>query len=59
VSQTADRPTPLDALAAGVAAIVHGPDLDEAIGSLLGAVVAAVGATSATVSVQDPDRPDP
>jgi len=59
VSQTADRPTPLDALAAGVAAIVHGPDLDEAIGSLLGAVVAAVGATSATVSLQDPDRPDP
>ena len=59
MSQTADRPAPLEALAAGVAAVVHGPDLDEAIGSLLGAVVAAVGATSATVSLQDPDRPDP
>ena len=59
MSQTADRPAPLDALAAGVAAVVHGPDLDEAIGSLLGAAVAAVGATSAVVSLQDPDRPDP
>jgi diguanylate cyclase (GGDEF)-like protein len=59
VSQTADRPAPLDALAAGVAAVVHGPDLDEAIGSLLGAAVAAIGATSAVVSLQDPDRPDP
>jgi diguanylate cyclase (GGDEF)-like protein len=59
VSPSADRPSPLDALAAGVAAVVHGPDLDEAIGSLLGGVVAAVGATSATVSLQDPDRPDP
>jgi diguanylate cyclase (GGDEF)-like protein len=59
VSPSADRPSPLDALAAGVTAVVHGPDLDEAIGSLLGGVVAAVGATSATVSLQDPDRPDP
>jgi diguanylate cyclase (GGDEF)-like protein len=59
VSTTADRPDPLDALAAGVAAIVRGSDLDEGIGALLGAVVAAVGATSATVSLQDPDRPDP
>ena len=59
MSQTADRPAPLEALAAGVAAVVHGPDLDEAIGSLLGAVVASIGATSATVSLQDPDRPDP
>jgi diguanylate cyclase (GGDEF)-like protein len=59
VSPSAHRPSPLDALAAGVAAVVHGPDLDEAIGSLLGGVVAAVGATSATVSLQDPDRPDP
>jgi diguanylate cyclase (GGDEF)-like protein len=59
VSSSTDRPGPLDALAAGVAAVVQGPDLDEAIGSLLGAIVAAVGATSATVSLQDPDRPDP
>jgi diguanylate cyclase (GGDEF)-like protein len=59
VSPSTDRPDPIDALAAGVAAVVHGPDLDEGIGSLLGAIVAAVGATSATVSLQDPDRPDP
>jgi len=59
VSLPADRPTPVDALAAGVAAIVRGPDLDASIGALLGAAVAAVGATSATVSLQDPDRPDP
>jgi len=59
VSQSADRPTPVEALAAGLAAIVHGPDLDAGIGALLGAAVAAAGATSATVSLQDPDRPDP
>jgi diguanylate cyclase (GGDEF)-like protein len=59
VSTTADRPDPLEALAAGVAAIVRGPDLDQGLGTLLGGVVAAVGATSATVSLQDPDRPDP
>jgi diguanylate cyclase (GGDEF)-like protein len=59
VSPSTDRPDPIDALAAGVAAIVRGSDLDEGIGSLLGAVVAAVGATSAKVSLQDPDRPDP
>ena len=59
MSPSTDRPDPIDALAAGVAAVVHGPDLDEGIGALLGAVVAAVGATSATVSLQDPDRPDP
>jgi diguanylate cyclase (GGDEF)-like protein len=59
VSPSADGPAPLDALAAGVAAVAQGPDLDEAIGSLVGAVVAAVGATSATVSLQDPDRPGP
>jgi diguanylate cyclase (GGDEF)-like protein len=59
VSLPDDRPTPVDALAAGVAAIAHGSDLDAGVGALLGAVVAAVGATSATVSLQDPDRPDP
>jgi diguanylate cyclase (GGDEF)-like protein len=53
------RPEPLEALAAGVAAAVHGADLDDGIGSLLGAAIAAVGATSAMVSLQDPDRPDP
>ncbi len=54
-----DRPAPLDALAAGVAAAVHGTDLDDGIGMLVGAAIAALGATSAMVSLQDPDRPDP
>ena len=54
-----DRPTPLNALAAGVAAAVHGADLDDGIGALVGAAIAALGATSAMVSLQDPDRPDP
>jgi diguanylate cyclase (GGDEF)-like protein len=54
-----DRPAPLEALAAGVAAVVHGADLDDGIGSLVGAAIAALGATSAMVSLQDPDRPDP
>ena len=54
-----DRPDPLEAVAAGVAAVVHGADLDEGLGSLLAAAVAAIGATSAMVSLQDPDRPDP
>jgi diguanylate cyclase (GGDEF)-like protein len=53
------RPEPLDAIAAGVAAVVHGADLDEGLGSLLAAAVAASGATSAMVSLQDPDRPEP
>ena len=54
-----DRPDPLEAVAAGVAAVVHGADLDEGLGSLLAAAVAATGASSAMVSLQDPDRPDP
>lgn len=54
-----DRPDPLDALAAGIATAVRGADLDEGIGALVGAAVAAVGARSAMVSLQDPDRPDP
>jgi diguanylate cyclase (GGDEF)-like protein len=53
------RPSPLEVLAAGVAATVHGSDLDEGLGSLLAAAVAALGATSAMVSLQDPDRPAP
>jgi diguanylate cyclase (GGDEF)-like protein len=54
-----DRPAPLDALAAGVSAAVRGADLDDGIGTLVGAAIAALGATSAMVSLQDPDRPDP
>ena len=59
MSDQPDRPTPLDALAAGIAAAVRGADLDEGIGTLVGAAIAALGATSAMVSLQDPDRPDP
>jgi len=59
VSEPTDRPTSVEALAAGVAAIVHGTDLDGGIGALLGAAIAAVGALSGIVSLQDPDRPDP
>ncbi|HEY8439301.1 MAG TPA: GGDEF domain-containing protein [Candidatus Limnocylindrales bacterium] len=59
MSEPLDRPAALDALAAGVAAVVGGTDLDEALGSLLAAAVAATGARSAMVSLQDPDRPDP
>lgn len=54
-----DRPQPLEALAAGVAAVAHGADLDEGIGALVGAAIASLAATSAMVSLQDPDRPDP
>ncbi|HET7030077.1 MAG TPA: GGDEF domain-containing protein [Candidatus Limnocylindrales bacterium] len=54
-----DRPAPIEALAAGVAAAVRGADLDDGIGTLVGAAIAALGAQSAMVSLQDPDRPDP
>jgi diguanylate cyclase (GGDEF)-like protein len=59
VSDSTDRPAPLEALSAGVAAAVHGADLDDGIGALVGAAIAALGATSAMVSLQDPDRPEP
>jgi len=59
VPDAADRPEPIEALAAGVAAAIRGGDLDDGIGTLVGAAVAAVGARSAMVSLQDPDRPDP
>ena len=54
-----ERPAQIDALAAGVAAAVRGADLDDGVGALIGAAVAALGATSAMVSLQDPDRPAP
>ena len=57
--EPADRPAPLEALAAGVAAALQATDLDEGLGSLLASAVAALGATSAMVSLQDPDRPSP
>ena len=54
-----EGPRTLESLAAGVAAAVHGADLDEGLGSLLASAVAALGAQSAMVSLQDPDRPNP
>jgi len=59
VPASVDRPAPLEALAAGVSATIRAADLDEGLGSLLAAAVATLGATSALVSLQDPDRPDP
>jgi diguanylate cyclase (GGDEF)-like protein len=53
------RPDPLTALVAGSAALARGADLDDTLGSLVGAAVAAVGAASAAISLQDPDRPVP
>jgi diguanylate cyclase (GGDEF)-like protein len=53
------RPDPLSALVAGSAALARGADLDDTLGSLVGAAVAATGAASAAISLQDPDRPTP
>jgi diguanylate cyclase (GGDEF)-like protein len=47
------------ALAAGIDPIVRGADLDSGLGSLISAAVAAVGAASGAVSLQDMDRPEP
>ncbi|HET9613689.1 MAG TPA: GAF domain-containing protein, partial [Candidatus Limnocylindrales bacterium] len=59
MTELVERPTPFDALAAGVAAIVRGPDLDAGLGILLAGAVASTGALSAMISLQDPDRPEP
>jgi len=53
------RPDPLTALVAGSAALARGADLDDTLESLVGAAVAATGAASAAISLQDPDRPAP
>ena len=53
------RPDPLSALVAGAAAIARGEDLDGTLETILGAAVAASGAASAAISLQDPDRPEP
>ncbi len=52
-------PTPLTTFVSGAAALARGMDLDETVGSLVGNAAAAVGATSAAISLQDPDRPAP
>jgi diguanylate cyclase (GGDEF)-like protein len=53
------RPGTFDALATGAAAIARGTDVDMALGTLMGAAVAALGGASGAVSFQDPDRPQP
>jgi diguanylate cyclase (GGDEF)-like protein len=52
-------PSPLATLVSGAAALARGTDLDTTLGSLVGAAANAVGATSAAISLQDPDRPSP
>jgi diguanylate cyclase (GGDEF)-like protein len=52
------RPDPLTALASGAQSLARGADLDEALEALVGGAAAAIGATSAAISLQDPDRPD-
>ena len=52
-------PSHLTTLVAGAAALARGSDLEEALESLVGTAAAAVGATSAAISLQDPDRPAP
>jgi diguanylate cyclase (GGDEF)-like protein len=52
-------PSPLATLVSGAAALARGTDLDTTLESLVGAAANAVGATSAAISLQDPDRPSP
>src|SRR4051812_4963283 len=59
VPEPPGRPAPLGALAGGVGAAVPGAALEEGSGALVGSAIAALGATSAMVSLQDPDRPEP
>ena len=53
------RPGPLAALIAGSGALARGADLDGTLGSIVGGAIAAVGAASVAISLQDPDRPAP
>lgn len=53
------RPDVLSAIVAGAAAIARSDDLDGALEMLLGRAAVAVGASSAAISLQDPDRPAP
>ena len=46
-------------LVSGAAAVARGVDLDGTLESLVGLAASAVGATSAAISLQDPDRPAP
>ncbi len=53
------RPTPLGSLVSGATALARGTDLDQTLESLVGTAAAAVGASNAAISLQDPDRPGP
>lgn len=53
------RPSPLATLVSGAAAVARGTDLDGTLESLVGMAASTVGATSAAISLQDPDRPAP
>jgi diguanylate cyclase (GGDEF)-like protein len=53
------RPDTLTAFVLGATALARSADLDEALETIVGSVVAAIGAKSAAISLQDPDRPDP
>jgi diguanylate cyclase (GGDEF)-like protein len=53
------RASPLASLLTGAAALARGTDLDETLESLVGGAAAAVGASNAAISLQDPDRPSP
>jgi diguanylate cyclase (GGDEF)-like protein len=53
------RASALASLMTGAAALARGTDLDETLESLVGGAAAAVGASNAAISLQDPDRPSP
>ncbi len=53
------RSSPLASLVTGAAALARGADLDQTLESLVGTAAAAVGASNAAISLQDPDRPNP
>jgi diguanylate cyclase (GGDEF)-like protein len=51
--------SPLGSLVSGAAALARGTDLDQTLESIVGTAAAAVGASNAAISLQDPDRPNP
>jgi diguanylate cyclase (GGDEF)-like protein len=53
------RPSQFETLVSGAAALARGNDLDDTLGSLVSMAASAVGAESASITLQDPDRPAP
>ena len=53
------HPSPFEALASAAAAVAHGQDADEALGTIVGSAAKALGASGGAVCLQDPDRPEP